>query len=455
MRNDKKASSENYSFIKETIKEQPTDRKRLAGKFLMAAVCGVIFGACAAGTMALIVPKALERFGTAPDQKAVVTLTPSVKAEQVTPTPEATEQEKTSASTAWQNDLSDGMSQIAEEPRRALVRISEATEQEKTSASTAWQNDLSDGMSQIAEEPRRALVRISAAGEDSDLLDDSFLEYGDEEGFVFLKNSEAFYILTVSDQMQEADKFTVTFSDGAVTDGILCKKDLRTGFFVIKVPFTSVDEETQEKIPAAPLVAADDMKQTESVIAIGSPSGDYDSLMGGTITSVTGTLKVADEEYGMLTTDMVGSEEGGGILLNFSGEVAGIIWNQEEDRTNVIRAVETAQLRPLLESMANGEDICYIGIMGATISSYQSENLDVPRGVYVDAVDEDSPAMTAGIQNGDILHALDGQEVQSMEEYASVLQGLNKGTRTTVNVYRKNPFGEYEDVQLKVTIKEK
>ena len=418
MRNDKKASSENYSFIKETIKEQPTDRKRLAGKFLTAAVCGVIFGACAAGTMALIVPKALERFGTAPDQKAVVTLTPSVKAEQVTPTPEA-------------------------------------TEQEKTSASTAWQNDLSDGMSQIAEEPRRALVRISAAGEDSDLLDDSFLEYGDEEGFVFLKNSEAFYILTVSDQMQEADKFTVTFSDGTVTDGILCKKDLRTGFFVIKVPFTSVDEETQEKIPAAPRVTADDMKQTESVIAIGSPSGDYDSLMGGTITSVTGTLKVADEEYGMLTTDMVGSEEGGGILLNSSGEVAGIIWNQEEDRTNVIRAVETAQLRPLLESMANGEDICYIGIMGATISSYQSENLDVPRGVYVDAVDEDSPAMTAGIQNGDILHALDGQEVQSMEEYASVLQGLNKGTRTTVNVYRKNPFGEYEDVQLKVTIKEK
>lgn len=418
MRNDKKASSENYSFIKETIKEQPTDRKRLAVKFLTAAVCGVIFGACAAGTMALIVPKALERFGTAPDQKAVVTLTPSVKAEQVTPTPEA-------------------------------------TEQEKTSASTAWQNDLSDGMSQIAEEPRRALVRISAAGEDSDLLDDSFLEYGDEEGFVFLKNSEAFYILTVSDQMQEADKFTVTFSDGTVTDGILCKKDLRTGFFVIKVPFTSVDEETQEKIPAAPLVTADDMKQTESVIAIGSPSGDYDSLMGGTITSVTGTLKVADEEYGMLTTDMVGSEEGGGILLNSSGEVAGIIWNQEEDRTNVIRAVETAQLRPLLESMANGEDICYIGIMGATISSYQSENLDVPRGVYVDAVDEDSPAMTAGIQNGDILHALDGQEVQSMEEYASVLQGLNKGTRTTVNVYRKNPSGGYEDVQLKVTIKEK
>lgn len=418
-RNDKKPSSENYSFIKETIKEQPTDRRRLIGKFLTAAVCGVIFGTCAACTMVLIVPGALEKISTGSEQKATVTLTPSVTAaaERMTPTPQTVSEE--------------------------------ATE------SDSGNYDLSDKMSQIADEPRRALVRISAAGDDSDLLDDSFLEYGEEEGFVFLKNSDAFYILAVSDQMKEADRFTVTFSDGTIADGILCKNDLRTGFFVIKVPFVSVGEETKEKIPAASLAAEDNMKQTDSVIAVGSPTGDYDSLVGGTITAVTGTLKIADEEYGMLTTDMAGSEDGGGILLNTSGEVVGIIWNQEEERANVIRAVETAQLRPLLESMANGEDICYIGIEGATISSYQSENLDIPRGIYVDCVEQDSPAMSAGIQNGDILHTLNGEEVQSMEEYSSVLQGLYRGAHTTVKVYRKNPSGEYADVELKITIKEK
>ena len=415
-RNDKKPSSENYSFIKETIKEQPSDKKRLFEKFLTAAVCGVLFGTCVACTIALIVPRALEKMGTVPEQKAMVTLTPSVTASvsRETPAPEPAKDEK--------------------------------------AVSAGTQNDFSDKMSQIAEEPRKALVRISAAGEDSDLLDDSFLKYGEEEGFVFLKNSDAFYILTVSDQMEEADKFTVTFSDGTAADGILCKKDLRTGFFVIKVPFTSVDEETQEEIPAALLAASDDVQQTDSVIAIGSPTGDYDSLVGGTVTAVTGTLKIADEEYGLITTDMVGSENGGGILLNDSGEVVGIIWNQEEERTNVIRAVETAQLRPLLESMANGEDICYIGIEGATISFYQSENLEIPRGIYVDSVEEDSPAMSAGIQNGDILHTLDGQEVKTMEEYASVLQSLGRETRTTVNVYRKNPSGEYTDVQLTIKI---
>ena len=88
----------------------------------------------------------------------------------------------------------------------------------------------------------------------------------------------------------------------------------------------------------------------------------------------------------------------------------------------MIRAVETAQLCPLLESMANSEDIRYIGIEGVTISSVQSESLEIPRGIYVDYVEVDSPAMSAGIQNGDILHTLDGQEIQSMEEYASVLR---------------------------------
>ena len=52
-RNDKEPSSENYPFIKETIKERPADRKMLLHKFLTAAVCGVIFGGCAAGTAAV------------------------------------------------------------------------------------------------------------------------------------------------------------------------------------------------------------------------------------------------------------------------------------------------------------------------------------------------------------------------------------------------------------------
>ena len=79
-RNDKEPSSENYPFIKETIKERPADRKMLLHKFLTAAVCGVIFGGCAAGTAALILPEVAPSLRKHSEQYTDVTLVPSVTA---------------------------------------------------------------------------------------------------------------------------------------------------------------------------------------------------------------------------------------------------------------------------------------------------------------------------------------------------------------------------------------
>ena len=73
----------------------------------------------------------------------------------------------------------------------------------------------------------------------------------------------------------------------------------------------------------------------------------------------------------------------------------------------------------------------------------------------VDAVEEDSPAMTAGVQNADIVHALNGKEISSMNRYSAILQSLVKGSRVKLEVYRKNPYGTYVNVELNVLIKEK
>ena len=407
-RSDKKPSSENYSFIKETIKERPTDRKSPVKKFLTAAVCGVIFGGCAVGTVALFLPGVIETIEDSPDHHTEVTLVPAV--------------------TEAPTDLKE----------------QEQTETGEGTANTR-ESDQNEAQSSTAED-------IAA----KDLLDDSFLKYCEEEGFVFLKNDKAFYIMTYSDNMDDAGKFQVTFSNGDMADATLCKSDSRTGFLVFQVPFTDVKEATAKDIPQAALAGDDDIEQMDAVIAVGSPTGDYDSLVSGMITSVTGTMKVADQEYGMLTTNMVGSEDGGGLLLNMSGEVVGIICGGQEDENNsAIRAVEATQLRSLLEGMANGDDICYIGIHGATISEYQVENLGLPEGIYVDSVEADSPAMTAGVQSGDIVHTLDGQEIRSMDDYSSMLQSLNRGSKVKLEIYRRNSYGTYVNVELNVIIKEK
>ena len=63
--------------------------------------------------------------------------------------------------------------------------------------------------------------------------------------------------------------------------------------------------------------------------------------------------------------------------------------------------------------------------------------------------------MSAGVQNADIIHTLNGEEICTMSEYSDVLQKLTKGSKVKLEVYRKNPYDTYVNVELTVTIKEK
>ena len=180
--------------------------------------------------------------------------------------------------------------------------------------------------------------------------------------------------------------------------GSLCGADKRTKIVVLRVETDVISEETRKEIPAVSLCPERDEEIMQPVIAIGSPSGDMDSLFSGTITSVAGELNIADAEYSMITTDMVSGKDGGGILLNMQGQMVGLIVSDDEEDDFVLRAVATSQIGALLEKLTNGEKICYAGIIGSTITMEQSQRLDIPQGVYVDRVEQNSPAMTAGIQ---------------------------------------------------------
>lgn len=422
-RNNRNSLQDKHPFIKETIKEPPSDRKSVAKKLLLASVCGVLFGACAVATMVLFYPGILQKIEGSTGSTATVTLSPEKN-----------------------ND----------EQEKETTENTDRTETQKDDKTGIQQSDalMTDVLS-IAQEPRKALVRVAALRKDADLLDDSFLDYGDEEGLVFLKNADAFYILTVSDNTEDAGTFQVTFSNGTSAEGKLCKKDSRTGFMVLSVPVEKLSQQDIEEIPAATLDVSAQVKQMQQVIAIGSPAGNYDSLVTGTVTSTSGRLKAADEEYTLFSTDMVGSKEGDGALLNLEGKVVGIIYQSEEEDTDVIRAVPVSQISSLLEVLANRQEICYIGIQGATISKIQSSNLEIPLGIYVNSVEANSPAMSSGIQNGDIIHTLGDTEITTMEEYSKKLQSMSAGTRTTVSLYRRTPSGEYVNVILNISIKEK
>lgn len=420
---------QDYSFIKETIKQK--DKKATRKKIAVAAVCGIVFGLCAAVTFMLCMPYIVKEMSKQGQQQETVQLSP--------PETETPEKEKK-----------------AEQEQKAAEEEQDNPDTEELQSGSDSGTRIREyykTIQKIAEEPRKALVRVAGMTGDADLLDDSLLTYGDEEGIVFHKSEQAYFILTTSDHFEKLKNFRITFSNGDTAVGSLCGADKRTKIAVLRVETDNIKEETQREIPAVSLSPEREAELMQPVIAIGSPAGDTDSLIYGTITSIAGELNIADAEYSLITTNMVSGKDGGGILLNMEGQMTGLIVSDDEEDDFVLRAISTAQLGPLLEKLTNGEAICYAGVIGSTITREQSERLEIPQGVYVDRAERNSPAMTAGIQSGDIIHSLNGQEITTMQEYSKILQNIDPGTRTKIHVYRKNTE-EYVDVELNIIIQE-
>ena len=448
-------NDQDYPFIKETIKKRPVDKGALFRKLATAAVCGVLFGLFAAVTIVMVTPRLQQVWGGGNAQaEQTIQLSPSAESASQTTDGQTGKNGTASASSADSGSGKASQAASGAGGDTAQKGVSGAL----TGSEEAPAADL-DGVYEtvkaIAREPRKALVRVAGLSDDSDLLDDSFLTYGDAEGVVFLKNDSGFYILISSEELLDTVQFRITFSDGSAAVGEQRGADPRTNLIVLYVPAENLEEDTVKNIPAVTLSSDDDLDQAQPVIAIGNPAGDMDSLVFGYITSLFSKRAVADAEYQLITTNMVGSREGGGILLDEYGKTTGLILTNDEDEPSIVRALSAAQLRPLLEMLSNGEKIRYTGIIGGTITPSQAKNLDIPEGVYVDSVEPDSPAMTAGIQSGDILFRADGTEITTMEEYSTLLQKLDEGHRLNLTLYRRSPAGEYVEVEFSVSIKEK
>lgn len=421
---------QDYPFIKETIKQRPIDKRELLKKIGTAALCGVVFGLCAVVTLMVCMPEMVNKYEQQIKKKETVQITPSVQ-------PEGEPEPAVSVASSQEPQVQTGSADAEE------------------SVTVDHLKNIYKMVRKIAEKPQKALVCVAGLTGDSDLLNDSLLTYGDEEGIVFLKNEDGFYIVTTSDRLEQTEKFRITFSNGDSAEGELCGADSRTKLIVIRVLAENLKKETIEEIPAVPLATEENQEQTQPVIAIGSPAGNMDSLIYGSITSVSGKMNIADAEYSLITTDMAGGQSGGGVLLDMNGRMTGIIIANDSQESSVLRAVSAAQIRTLLEMLSNGKPICYVGIRGTTIPAQQSEQLNIPQGVYVDRVEQDSPAMNAGMQSGDILYKLDGQTISSVKEYSRLLQAKEPGDRIHVTLHRKSPAGEYADVELSIIIKEK
>ena len=256
--------------------------------------------------------------------------------------------------------------------------------------------------------------------------------------------------------MEKVDRIHVTFCDGTMIEVRFQKADSNTGFAILKVPKSEVPVETQQAVAIAPLGESYNVKQGEPVLAIGSPMGYSDSVGYGIVTSTSNTVSRTDAEYGLITTDITGSSQGSGVIVNLDGEIIGIITQSfaNEDTQNLITGLSISDSRELIQTLSDDQDIIYMGITGETITSEISEKKGIPIGVFVEEVEVDSPAMQVGIQSGDVITEVNGSKVETVKGYQQQLKSCKNGESIEVKAMRQGTEG-YVEVSFDVTLKAK
>lgn len=276
-------------------------------------------------------------------------------------------------------------------------------------------------------------------------------------GFIFDGRG---YILTNYHVVDGASSVRVILEDGTELAGKVLGSDPSNDLAVVSV------DPRGRTLPVLPLGDSDAVEPGEPAIAIGFPLGEGKSVTAGI---VSGKNRASDSpagwrQVGMIQTDAaLNPGNSGGPLLNAAGQVIGINAQAVSRGFGGIGlAVPINTARRLLPDMIAGVTVQHpwLGISGGALSAQAAETyrLPVSKGIVVNEVMANSPAQAAGLQGmtqtysgdavpGDIITAVDGRPVASVEELSEYLMTRRPGDRVVLTVWRSG-----KEVTLTVTL---
>ena len=174
------------------------------------------------------------------------------------------------------------------------------------------------------------------------------------------------------------------------------EKDETTGLAVIAVELDTLNEDFLKNDITIATFGSSNIKDIAGlpVVALGRPMGTNGSVGYGIITSSASESAVSDTTYRILQTNIVGSQNAGGVLFNLQGQVIGIITNGKSatDMKNMVCAYGITELKRHIEKMSNGEKFAYLGLKGVGVTEEANSELGVPYGAYITCLLYTSPS---------------------------------------------------------------
>ena len=439
------SGQENRPFIRETVLREES-KTSFGKKFLVTLILAVVFGVAAAFSFSFV----LRRVAPTPTLETTAAPEISFARDDVT-----TEADSTTGATASVGLPTEGQpanmpSDVPEDWAAQVQRMIDAR-----NLTLIDYQKLSRAINELKMTVDHSLVTLTATTREDSLFQSEYSFESQSFGVIVSRTETEVLILapyTSTMAISESSSLTVTFANLFTAGAAIREIDHTSDIMVLSVAVANMSEATQNYISVIRLANSNTCFVAQPVFAFGAPvEGMIQSFTYGIISRIEADHPLEDNTVRLLYTNIPGGADSMGFLVNLDGSLIGWI-RQEEAGGDLITAVGISDLEDYIKNLWSSKAIGYLGIEGLTLNEEQLAALDLTEsGVYILRCADESPAMNAGLQRGDVLISLGGTVIGSVSDLRTVL--LNYTTEQTVDlvVLRRGPSG-YQAISYQVPI---
>ena len=255
-------------------------------------------------------------------------------------------------------------------------------------------------------------------------------------------------VVTNAHVIKGAQEITVVLSDGREFEADLALRDEASDLALLRVKTDGA------QLPFANLKASEGLEVGDIVLAIGNPFGVGQTVTSG-IVSAQGrsSLNINDFNFFIQTDAAINPGNSGGPLVTLDGKVVGIntaIYSRGGGSLGIGFAVPSEMVATVIaaEKMGRageqGVERPWLGItaQGVTSDIAQSLGMDRPRGVLVAGLHAASPLRKAGVEVGDVILSVNGNEIRDPSEMKFRMATVPIGQTARMEVMQKGVFAK-------------
>jgi len=243
-------------------------------------------------------------------------------------------------------------------------------------------------------------------------------------------------IVTNNHVVENADRITITLEDKRQLEGELVGTDPKTDIALVKIDAKNLKE--------LKIAQSRNVKVGDYVIAVGNPFGLSSTVTTGIVSALGRDQGGGDGYQDYIQTDAsINPGNSGGALVNSKGELIGIntaILSRSGGNNGIGFAVPTRIMNSVIAQLKESGEVrrgrIGVGIQNITPDLRESLNLTTLNGALVSSVADDTPADKAGLKEGDVIIAFNGDEIRDSSDIRNSVGLVIPGTRADLTYIR-------------------